>query len=88
MVEPIYPLERLELGVARGAFTYEQVRMAGGPTPEQARSCVFEMMPLLKKLWAGDVAHDGENRSLPSVTAPRAPCPKTELLIVVDGKNS
>ena len=64
---------RLELGVARGAFTYEQVRMAGGPTPEQARSCVFEMMPLLKKLWAGDVAHDGENWSFPSVTAAPKP---------------
>ena len=67
---------RLELGISRGAFNYEFVRMANGVTPEEGRSHVFEMVPLLKKLWAGDVEHRGKHWSFPAVTA--APKPLQE----------
>jgi alkanesulfonate monooxygenase SsuD/methylene tetrahydromethanopterin reductase-like flavin-dependent oxidoreductase (luciferase family) len=67
---------RLELGIARGAFDYEFARMAGGLTPEEGRSYVFEMVPLLKKLWAGDVVHDGEHWRFPRATAAPKPLQK------------
>ena len=50
--------------------------MANGVTPEEGRSHVFEMVPLLKKLWAGDVEHRGRHWSFPAVTAAPKPLQK------------
>ena len=50
--------------------------MANGVTPEEGRSHVFEMVPLLKKLWAGDVEHRGKHWSFPTVTAAPKPLQK------------
>ena len=60
---------RLDLGVARGAFPYELDRMANGITPDDARSHLFEMLPLLQALWAGDVQHDGKHWQFPTATS-------------------
>lgn len=65
----LYSDGRLELGLARGAFPYEFDRMAPGITPDEARSKLFEMLPLLKQLWAGDVQHEGEYWQFPSATS-------------------
>ena len=67
---------RLELGISRGAFNYEFARMGGGLSPEDGRSHVAEMVPLLKKLWAGDVSHRGKHWAFPSVTAAPKPLQK------------
>lgn len=72
----VYSDGRLELGISRGAFNFEFARMANGITPEEGRSCVFEMVPLLKKLWAGDVEHRGRHWSFPAVTAAPKPLQK------------
>ena len=72
----IYSDGRLELGISRGAFNFEFARMANGITPEEGRSHVFEMVPLLKKLWAGDVEHRGRHWSFPAVTAAPKPLQK------------
>lgn len=69
----MYSDGRLELGISRGAFNFEFQRMAEGLTPEEGRSCVMEMVPLIKKLWAGDVAHDGEHWRFPTVTSAPKP---------------
>ena len=69
----IYSDGRLELGISRGAFNFEFERMAPGLTPDEGRSCVMEMVPLIKKLWAGDVAHEGEHWRFPVVTAAPKP---------------
>jgi alkanesulfonate monooxygenase SsuD/methylene tetrahydromethanopterin reductase-like flavin-dependent oxidoreductase (luciferase family) len=60
---------RLELGLARGAFQYEFDRMSDGLTPEIGRSYLFEALPLLRKLWGGDVAHEGEHWQFPKATS-------------------
>ena len=72
----VYSDGRLELGISRGAFNFEFARMANGITPEEGRSHVFEMVPLLKKLWAGDVEHRGKHWSFPAVTAAPKPLQK------------
>ena len=72
----IYSDGRLELGISRGAFNFEFARMANGITPEEGRSHVFEMVPLLKKLWAGDVEHRGKHWSFPTVTSAPKPLQK------------
>ena len=60
---------RIELGIARGAFQYEFDRMANGMPQEQGGSHLREMVPIIKKLWAGDYAHDGENWQFPTATS-------------------
>ena len=60
---------RLELGLARGAFQYEFDRMSDGLTPEIGRSYLFEVLPLLRELWKGDVTHAGEHWQFPKATA-------------------
>ena len=64
---------RLELGISRGAFNFEFARMAHGMGPEEARAHVFELVPLLKQLWAGDIAHDGVHWQFPIATATPKP---------------
>ena len=72
----VYSDGRLELGISRGAFNFEFARMANGITPEEGRSHVFEMVPLLKKLWAGDVEHRGKHWRFPTVTSAPKPLQK------------
>ncbi|WP_031464533.1 LLM class flavin-dependent oxidoreductase [Sciscionella sediminilitoris] len=64
---------RLELGIGRGAYTYEFARMAGGIAPEIARESLAELVPALRGLWAGDYAHDGAKYSFPATTSTPRP---------------
>jgi flavin-dependent trigonelline monooxygenase, oxygenase component len=64
---------RLELGIARGAYSYEYERLHPGLDAWQAGQRLREIAPLLPKLWAGDCAHDGEFFQFPSTTASPKP---------------
>lgn len=64
----LYSDGRLELGFGRGAFQYEFDRMAG-IKQERGGAYLREMVPLVKRLWAGDVAHEGEIWRFPRATS-------------------
>jgi len=63
---------RLELGLGCGAYQREFNRMARGVKAQEAVPYMLEMLPVLKKLWAGDYEHNGTYWSFPKSTA----CPK------------
>ncbi len=60
---------RLEVGFGRGAYQYEFDRMAGGIPQQQGDAYLREIVPALKRLWAGDYAHEGVLWSFPTATA-------------------
>ena len=63
---------RLELGLGSGAYQREFDRMRSGLSQKEGYRYVQEMLPLITKLWQGDVAHDGEFWQFPTATS----CPK------------
>ncbi len=63
---------RLELGLGKGAYQREFDRLANGMEMNLGVPMMQEMLPILKALWQGDYAHDGEYWSFPAATA----CPK------------
>ena len=67
---------RIELGIARGAYSYEYERMMPGMDAWEAGQRMREIAPLLPKLWAGDYAHEGEYFNFPATTS--APKPAQE----------
>ncbi|MFK7835494.1 MAG: LLM class flavin-dependent oxidoreductase [Sulfitobacter sp.] len=67
---------RIELGVARGAYSYEYERLMPGMDAWEAGQRMREITPLLPKLWAGDCAHEGEFFNFPATSA--APKPVQE----------
>jgi alkanesulfonate monooxygenase SsuD/methylene tetrahydromethanopterin reductase-like flavin-dependent oxidoreductase (luciferase family) len=64
---------RIELGIARGAYSYEYERLHPGLDPWEAGQRMREIAPLLPKLWAGDCSHEGEFFQFPSTTAAPKP---------------
>lgn len=63
---------RLDLGIARGAYSFEYERLLPGLDAWGAGQRLREMVPIIRKLWDGDYAHDGEFWSFPATTvAPR-----------------
>lgn len=60
---------RLEVGFGRGAYQYEFDRMAGGIPQQQGGAYLREIVPAVKRLWAGDYAHEGVLWSFPKATA-------------------
>lgn len=60
---------RLELGIARGAYTFEYDRMLPGLDAWGAGQRMRELVPAVKALWKGDYAHDGEFYSFPTTTS-------------------
>lgn len=67
---------RLELGFGRGSYQYEFDRMAGGMQQGEGGKYLREIIPLVKELWRGDHAHDGELWQFPSVTSVPKPLQK------------
>lgn len=63
---------RLDFGIGSGAYQREFDRMKPGLLQPDSYKYMQEMLPLVKKLWAGDVTHDGEYWQFPSATS----CPK------------
>jgi alkanesulfonate monooxygenase SsuD/methylene tetrahydromethanopterin reductase-like flavin-dependent oxidoreductase (luciferase family) len=64
---------RIELGIARGAYSYEYERLMPGMDAWEAGQRMRETAPLLPELWAGDCAHEGEFFSFPSTTSAPKP---------------
>ena len=63
---------RLDIGIARGAYSFEYERLSPGLDAWVAGQRLREMVPAIKGLWAGDYALQGEFWSFPSTTsAPR-----------------
>jgi alkanesulfonate monooxygenase SsuD/methylene tetrahydromethanopterin reductase-like flavin-dependent oxidoreductase (luciferase family) len=67
---------RIELGIARGAYSYEYERLMPGMDAWEAGQRMREIAPLLPQLWAGDCVHDGEFYQFPATTS--APKPVQE----------
>jgi alkanesulfonate monooxygenase SsuD/methylene tetrahydromethanopterin reductase-like flavin-dependent oxidoreductase (luciferase family) len=64
---------RLELGIARGAYTFEYERLMPGLDAWGAGQRMREIVPAIKKLWEGDYAHRGEFWSFPATTSSPKP---------------
>lgn len=64
---------RIELGIARGAYSYEYERLMPGMDAWEAGQRMRECAPLLPKLWAGDCAHEGEFYTFPSASSAPKP---------------
>lgn len=60
---------RLELGIARGAYSYEYERMVPGMDAWEAGQRMRDLIPALQGLWKGDYAQDGTFHSFPSTTS-------------------
>lgn len=68
---------RLDLGIARGAYSYEYERMMPGMDAWEAGQRMRELIPAVQKLWQGDYAQEGEFHSFPSTTS--SPLPVQEI---------
>lgn len=64
---------RLDLGIARGAYSYEYERLSPGLDAWGAGQRMRELIPATKALWAGDYAHEGEFYRFPSTTSAPKP---------------
>lgn len=67
---------RLDVGIARGAYSYEYERLMPGMDAWEAGQRMRESTPLLRQLWAGDCTHDGEFWSFPSTSSTPKPVQK------------
>ncbi|RMC37229.1 LLM class flavin-dependent oxidoreductase [Paracoccus alkanivorans] len=64
---------RLELGIARGAYTFEYERLMPGMDAWEAGQRMRELVPAVKALWKGDHAQEGEFHSFPKTTSSPQP---------------
>ncbi len=63
---------RLEFGIGSGAYQREFDRMHPGLKQSDAWRYMQEMLPVIRALWQGDYAHEGQFWSFPTSTS----CPK------------
>ncbi|WP_324752317.1 LLM class flavin-dependent oxidoreductase [Roseovarius sp. Pro17] len=64
---------RLDLGIARGAYSYEYERMMPGMDAWEAGQRMREVVPALQGLWKGDYAQQGTYHSFPATTSSPKP---------------
>ena len=67
---------RLEFGIGSGAYQREFDRMRPGLKQTDAWRYMQEMLPVIRKLWQGDYAHEGEHWSFPKATSVPKPLQK------------
>jgi len=81
---------RLELGIARGAYSFEYERLLPGLDAWSAGQRLREMVPAIQHLWAGDYAHTGEYWQFPATTSAPKPLqhPHPPLWIAARDPNS
>ena len=60
---------RLEMGLGSGAYQREFDRMKPGLQQPDSWRYMQEMLPLVRKLWKGDVEHDGDYWQFPKATS-------------------
>ena len=63
---------RLEFGIGSGAYQREFDRMKPGLDQRDSWRYMQEMLPVVQRLWQGDVEHNGEFWQFPTATS----CPK------------
>ena len=64
---------RLELGIARGAYSFEYERLMPGLDAWGACGRMRELIPAIKGLWQGNYAHEGEYWQFPETTSSPMP---------------
>lgn len=64
---------RLDIGIARGAYTFEYDRILPGLDAWNAGGRMRELIPAIKGLWAGDYTHAGEYWQFPATTSAPKP---------------
>lgn len=64
---------RLDLGIARGAYSFEYERMLPGLDAWAAGQRMRELIPAVQKLWQGDYEHQGEFWQFPKTTSSPMP---------------
>ena len=64
---------RLELCIARGAYSFEYERLVPGLDAWTAGQRMRELIPAVQKLWEGDYTHDGEFWKFPKTTSTPKP---------------
>jgi alkanesulfonate monooxygenase SsuD/methylene tetrahydromethanopterin reductase-like flavin-dependent oxidoreductase (luciferase family) len=64
---------RLDVGIARGAYSFEYERLSPGLDAWQAGQRMRELVPAIRGVWAGDYAHDGEFWKFPATTSAPKP---------------
>lgn len=64
---------RLDLGIARGAYSFEYERLMPGMDAWEAGQRMRELIPAVKGLWRGDYAHDGDFHQFPATTSSPKP---------------
>lgn len=64
---------RLDVGIARGAYSFEYERLGDDLDAWKAGQMLREMVPAVKNLWRGDYAHEGEYWSFPKTTSAPQP---------------
>lgn len=67
---------RLDLGIARGAYSYEYERMMPGMDAWEAGQRMRELIPAIQGLWKGDYAQEGEFHSFPQTSSSPMPTQK------------
>ena len=65
----LYSGGRLEFGIGSGAYQREFDRLRPGVKQTDGWRYMQELLPVVKQLWAGDVAHDGEFWQFPAATS-------------------
>ena len=64
---------RLDIGIARGAYSFEYERMGDDLEPWKCGQMLREIVPAVKELWKGDYEHKGEFWSFPKTTSAPKP---------------
>lgn len=64
---------RLDVGIARGAYSYEYERLMPGMDAWEAGQRMREIVPAVQNLWKGDYAHEGEFFQFPAATSAPKP---------------
>ncbi len=64
---------RLDLGIARGAYSFEYERLMPGMDAWEAGQRMRELVPAVQNLWRGDYAHEGEFYQFPKTTSSPLP---------------
>ena len=67
---------RLELGIARGAYSFEYERLMPGMDAWEAGQRLRELVPAVQGLWAGDYSNEGEFNPFPKTTSSPQPLQK------------
>lgn len=64
---------RLDIGIARGAYTFEYDRILPGLDAWNAGGRMRELIPAIQGLWAGDYSHQGQYWQFPTTTSAPKP---------------